>query len=132
MESSAKREERNIKRREEKQRKEIRGEISNTVINGFREINSLNRGGRMSQDKLSVSSERFDMVDATVRNVVQKNPNSFVSARRFDMIGPTETYQAPDTSVSSLSAQRQGSTNPTVAYIVQKNSVRRQTETSRL
>ena len=43
MESSAKREERNIKRREEKQRKEIRGEISNTVINGFREFNSLNR-----------------------------------------------------------------------------------------
>ena len=44
MESSARREERNIKRREEKQRKEIRGQISNTVINGFRRNISMNRG----------------------------------------------------------------------------------------
>ena len=44
MESSARREERNIKRREEKQRKEIRGQISNTVIDGFRENICMNRG----------------------------------------------------------------------------------------
>ena len=44
MESSARREERNIKRKEEKQRKEVRGQISNIVISGFRGNISMNRG----------------------------------------------------------------------------------------
>ena len=53
MESSAKREERNIKRREEKQRKEIRGEISNTVITGFRKkAFPFNKGERSKKGHL--------------------------------------------------------------------------------
>ena len=46
---------------EEKQREKIRGEISNTVINGFRGNNSLYRRGRRCQEKLSVNFGMLDM-----------------------------------------------------------------------
>ena len=107
MESSARRGERNIKRREEKQRKEIRGEIRNTVISGFRGNNFLPRGEKRRKEKQYVSSDKLDMEDTTVRNVGKKIPNSFVSTRGFDMIG------------SKKSARRQGYTNPTVGNSVQ-------------
>ena len=92
MESSAKREERNIKRREEKQRKEIRGEISNIVINGFREKPSLYKERKRSKERPTVSSvsvRKYDFVPVTEINLVQEDPVSSVSARRLDTAGPT-------------------------------------------
>ena len=92
MESSAKREERNIKRREEKQRKEIRGEISNTVISGFRENSFLSRGENRSKKRPnvnSVSAKKLAFVPVTEGNLVQEDLVSFVSDRRLDTAGPT-------------------------------------------
>ena len=92
MESSAKREERNIKRREEKQRKEIRGEISNTVITGFRKKAFPFNKGERSKKRPSVSSviaEKLDFVPVMMGSFVQNNSVRSVSARRLDTAGPT-------------------------------------------
>ena len=74
MESSAKKEERNIKRREKKQREKIKGEISNPVIIGFRGNNSLDQGRERSIERPTVSSVSgicFSFVPVTNRNLVQ-------------------------------------------------------------
>jgi hypothetical protein len=92
MESSARREERNITRREEKQRKEIRGEISNTVINGFRKNAFLYKEGNRSKKRPSVNSVSaviLDFVPFTKGDLVQEDPITSVSDRRLDTAGPT-------------------------------------------